>query len=112
MKYPTILKLIPAFLILDLLFYRTVAHVELSDHLTDVVFTLFDNDGDGKLSNKVVYSIKVVKHKSFMVNVHQEFVSVMKQRAMRGLEKPKDMGISRWIAQTLSKLLTFDQLLF
>jgi hypothetical protein len=32
---------------------RTVAHVELSDHLTDVVFTLFDNDGDGKLSNKV-----------------------------------------------------------
>jgi len=55
---------------------RTVAHVELSDHLMDVVFTLFDTDGDGKLSNK-------------------EFVSVMKQRAMRGLEKPKDMGISR-----------------
>ena len=58
---------------------RNVAHVELSDHLTDVVFTLFDNDGDGKLSNK-------------------EFVSVMKQRAMRGLEKPKDMGISRIFA--------------
>jgi len=55
---------------------RTVAHVDLSDHLLDVVFTLFDTDGDGKLSNK-------------------EFVSVMKQRAMRGLEKPKDMGISR-----------------
>jgi len=55
---------------------RTVAHVELSDHLIDVVFTLFDTDGDGKLSNK-------------------EFVSVMKQRVMRGLEKPKDMGISR-----------------
>merc|ERR1719435_207333 len=55
---------------------RTVAHVDLSDHLVDVVFTLFDTDGDGKLSNK-------------------EFVSVMKQRAMRGLEKPKDMGISR-----------------
>jgi len=55
---------------------RTVAHVDLSDHLIDVVFTLFDTDGDGKLSNK-------------------EFVSVMKQRAMRGLEKPKDMGISR-----------------
>ena len=42
------------------------------------VFTLFDTDGDGKLSNK-------------------EFVSVMKQRAMRGLEKPKDMGISRYV---------------
>merc|ERR1719402_1057267 len=62
---------------------RTVAHVELSDHLTDVVFTLFDNDGDGKLSNK-------------------EFVSVMKQRAMRGLEEPKDMGISR-ILSAISK---------
>merc|ERR1719239_1717468 len=61
---------------------RTVAHVELSDHLTDVVFTLFDNDGDGKLSNK-------------------EFVSVMKQRAMRGLEKPKDMGISRIFSSLL-----------
>lgn len=62
---------------------RTVAHVDLSDHLIDVVFTLFDNDGDGKLSNK-------------------EFVSVMKQRAMRGLEKPKDMGISR-ILSAISK---------
>jgi len=55
---------------------RTVAHVDLSDHLVDVVFTLFDDNGDGKLSNK-------------------EFVSVMKQRAKRGLEKPKEIGISR-----------------
>jgi hypothetical protein len=31
---------------------RTVARVELSDHLLDVVFTLFDANGDGKLSNK------------------------------------------------------------
>ena len=31
---------------------RTVAHVELSDHLVDVVFTLFDDNGDGMLSNK------------------------------------------------------------
>jgi len=62
---------------------RTVAHVDLSDHLIDVVFTLFDDNGDGKLSNK-------------------EFVSVMKQRAMRGLEKPKDMGISR-ILSAISK---------
>jgi len=60
----------------------TVAHVQLSDHLVDVVFTLFDTDGDGKLSNK-------------------EFVSVMKQRALRGLEKPKDMGISRIFSSLL-----------
>merc|ERR1712083_1286438 len=62
---------------------RTVAHVELSDHLVDVVFTLFDDNGDGMLSNK-------------------EFVSVMKQRSKRGLEKPKDMGISR-ILSAISK---------
>ena len=55
---------------------HTVAGVDLSDHIIDVVFVLFDNDGDGKLSNK-------------------EFVSVMKQRAMRGLEKPKDTGIGK-----------------
>ena len=61
---------------------KTVAHVELSDHLVDVVFTLFDTDGDGKLSNK-------------------EFVSVMKQRVMRGLEKPKDTGVSRIISSII-----------
>merc|ERR1739844_21375 len=62
---------------------QTVANVKLSDHVVDVVFVLFDEDGDGKLSNK-------------------EFISVMKQRAMRGLEKPKDMGISR-ILSAISK---------
>merc|ERR1719158_486281 len=61
---------------------RTVAHVDLSDHLVDVVFTLFDTDGDGKLSNK-------------------EFVSVMKQRALRGLEKPKDTGVSRILSSVI-----------
>lgn len=55
---------------------HTVAGVELSNHIINVVFILFDENGDGKLSNK-------------------EFVSVMKQRAMRGLEKPKDTGIGR-----------------
>ncbi|CAG7717204.1 unnamed protein product [Allacma fusca] len=52
---------------------RTVAHVELSDHVIDVVFTLFDENQDGQLSNR-------------------EFVAVMKNRIMRGLEKPKDTG--------------------
>ena len=58
---------------------RTVAGVDLSDHIVGVVFVLFDENGDGKLSNK-------------------EFVSVMKQRAMRGLEKPKDTGIGKVFA--------------
>jgi len=51
----------------------TVAKVDLTDHIVDVVFTLFDENDDGELSNR-------------------EFVSVMKRRMMRGLEKPKDTG--------------------
>ncbi|KAK7113550.1 calcium uptake protein 1, mitochondrial-like isoform X2 [Littorina saxatilis] len=52
---------------------KTVAMADLSEHTIDVVFTLFDENNDGELSNK-------------------EFVSVMKRRVMRGLEKPKDTG--------------------
>ena len=39
---------------------------------------------------------------------------MMKQRAMRGLEKPKDMGISRWIVKSLKSFafLNVDQLFF
>lgn len=55
---------------------KTVAHVSLSDHIVDVVFVLFDEDDDNELSNK-------------------EFVSVMKRRMMRGLEKPKDTGFTK-----------------
>ena len=55
---------------------HTVAGVTLTDHVIDVVFVLFDENGDGKLSNK-------------------EFISVMKQRVMRGLEKPKNTGIGK-----------------
>ncbi|XP_052007082.1 calcium uptake protein 1, mitochondrial-like isoform X2 [Xyrauchen texanus] len=61
---------------------RTVAKVELSDHVCDVVFALFDCDGNGELSNK-------------------EFISIMKQRLMRGLEKPKDMGFTRLVRAML-----------
>ncbi|XP_035824269.1 calcium uptake protein 1, mitochondrial isoform X2 [Aplysia californica] len=57
---------------------RTVAFVDLSDHIIDVIFTLFDENNDGELSNK-------------------EFVSVMKRRVMRGLEKPKDTGFVKLI---------------
>ncbi|XP_055591843.1 calcium uptake protein 1 homolog, mitochondrial-like isoform X1 [Uranotaenia lowii] len=52
---------------------KTVALVELTDHVIDVVFTIFDENMDGQLSNR-------------------EFVSVMKNRLLRGLEKPKDTG--------------------
>lgn len=52
---------------------RTVAHVDLHPHLINVVFTIFDENMDGQLSNR-------------------EFVAVMKNRLLRGLEKPKDTG--------------------
>ncbi|XP_077999806.1 calcium uptake protein 1, mitochondrial-like isoform X3 [Glandiceps talaboti] len=55
---------------------KTVAGVELSEHIVDVIITLFDENGDGKLS-------------------HREFISVMKFRGMRGLEKSKDIGITK-----------------
>ncbi|XP_036355976.1 calcium uptake protein 1, mitochondrial isoform X5 [Octopus sinensis] len=57
---------------------KTVANVQLTDHLVDLVFTIFDENNDGQLSNK-------------------EFVHVMKQRVMRGLEKPKDTGFVKLI---------------
>ena len=50
------------------------AGVNLSHHVVHVLFTIFDEDGDGGLSNK-------------------EFVSVMKNKLKRGLEKPKDTGL-------------------
>ncbi|KAI5710125.1 hypothetical protein M8J76_015546 [Diaphorina citri] len=57
---------------------RTVAHVELSDHVIDVVFCIFDENQDGQLSNR-------------------EFIAVMKNRLLRGLEKPKDTGFVKFI---------------
>ncbi|KAI9553979.1 hypothetical protein GHT06_019250 [Daphnia sinensis] len=61
---------------------RTVAHVELADHVVEVVFTIFDENQDGQLSNR-------------------EFVAVMKNRMMRGLEKPKDTGFIKLIESSI-----------
>ncbi|KAL0270498.1 UNVERIFIED_CONTAM: hypothetical protein PYX00_007894 [Menopon gallinae] len=62
---------------------KTVAHVDLSDHVIDVVFTIFDENMDGQLSNR-------------------EFVAVMKNRLLRGLEKPKDTGFIK-LMQSMAK---------
>ncbi|XP_031622899.1 calcium uptake protein 1 homolog, mitochondrial-like isoform X2 [Contarinia nasturtii] len=61
---------------------KTVAHVELSDHVVDVVFTIFDENMDNQLSNR-------------------EFVAVMKNRLLRGLEKPKDTGFVKLVHSML-----------
>ena len=57
---------------------KTVAHVDLSDHIIHVVFTIFDENQDGQLSNR-------------------EFIAVMKNRLLRGLEKPKDTGFVKFM---------------
>ncbi|KRG03375.1 calcium uptake protein 1 homolog, mitochondrial isoform X2 [Drosophila mojavensis] len=57
---------------------KTVAMVNLTDHVVDVVFTIFDENNDNQLSNK-------------------EFISVMKNRVQRGLEKPKDTGFLKMV---------------
>ncbi|XP_022704034.1 calcium uptake protein 1 homolog, mitochondrial-like isoform X3 [Varroa jacobsoni] len=61
---------------------QTVAHVELSDHVVNVLFALFDENMDGQLSNR-------------------EFVSVMKERLHRGLEKPKDTGFVKLLSSVV-----------
>ncbi|CAG0920089.1 unnamed protein product [Notodromas monacha] len=63
---------------------KTVAHVDISEHVLEVVFVLFDEncEMDGQLSNK-------------------EFVSVMKNRVQRGLERPKDTGFIKLLQASL-----------
>ncbi|XP_066141535.1 calcium uptake protein 1 homolog, mitochondrial isoform X2 [Euwallacea fornicatus] len=61
---------------------KTVAHVDLSDHIVHVVFTIFDENMDGQLSNK-------------------EFIAVMKNRVHRGLEKPKDTGLVKFLQNVI-----------
>ena len=45
---------------------KVCANVDLSEHVVDVIFTIFDEDGDGALSNK-------------------EFVAVMKNKLSRNI---------------------------
>jgi Ca2+-binding EF-hand superfamily protein len=52
--------------------------VELSDHIIDVIFDLFDENNDGRLSNK-------------------EFIKVMKRRLLRGLQMPKITGFVNFV---------------
>ncbi|XP_067621344.1 calcium uptake protein 1 homolog, mitochondrial isoform X2 [Eurosta solidaginis] len=61
---------------------KTVAMVDLRDHVIDVVFTIFDEDNDNQLSNR-------------------EFVAVMKNRLQRGLEKSKDTGFIKMMRSIL-----------
>ncbi|XP_043524848.1 calcium uptake protein 1 homolog, mitochondrial isoform X3 [Frieseomelitta varia] len=68
---------------------KTVAHVDLSDHVIQVVYTIFDENMDGQLSNK-------------------EFVAVMKNRVLRGLEKSKDTGFVKLIESVVKCLKVYN----
>ena len=70
---------------------KTVARIDLSDHIIDIVFCIFDDDEDEELSNK-------------------EFVAVMKDKMFRGLNKPKDTGFTRLMsaAVTCAKISAAD----
>jgi Ca2+-binding EF-hand superfamily protein len=56
--------------------------------LVDVIFTLFDENQDGQLSNR-------------------EFIAVMKERLRRGLAKPKDTGFLK-LLHAIWNSLKFD----
>lgn len=81
---------------------RTVAHVELADHVVEVVFTIFDENRTYP-SCIVVFSISP----SLLLFIedgqlsNREFVAVMKNRMMRGLEKPKDTGFIKLIESSI-----------
>lgn len=55
---------------------RTVTGVDLTDNIVDVVYKMFDENDDGVLS-------------------HKEFIVVVKNQVVRGLENPKDTGFGR-----------------
>lgn len=93
---------------------KTVAHVDLSDHVIDVVFTIFDeNSKELFLLLFFVVAYSSVLHMELnwiVINLlfavdnqlsNREFVAVMKNRLLRGLEKPKDTGFVKLIHSML-----------
>lgn len=55
---------------------KMVGGSDLSERVVEVIYTMFDENDDGKLS-------------------HKELISVMKHRLQRGLDKSKELGLSR-----------------
>ncbi|GMT25072.1 hypothetical protein PFISCL1PPCAC_16369, partial [Pristionchus fissidentatus] len=57
---------------------KKISDVDLPEDVVFVAVTIFDENGDGKLSN-------------------DEFVAVVRRRLQRGLERPRDTGLFRFI---------------
>ncbi|CAJ0932721.1 unnamed protein product, partial [Mesorhabditis belari] len=70
---------------------KKITGIDLSNHVVEVVITLFDDNLDGKLSDK-------------------EFISVMRRRMRRGLDHPGDTGVFRFGQAVIecSKRALFD----
>ena len=79
---------------------KTVALVDLSDHVIDIVFTIFDENSKSfaLFLNKI--KIPLIPTDDNQLS-NKEFVSVMKNRLLRGLEKPKDTGFVKLIHSML-----------
>lgn len=73
---------------------KTVALVNLTDHVVDVVFTIFDENSKSYNFNQLTITWILTLYYATDDNQlsNKEFISVMKNRVQRGLEKPKDTG--------------------
>ncbi|GMR48333.1 hypothetical protein PMAYCL1PPCAC_18528, partial [Pristionchus mayeri] len=60
---------------------KKISDVDLPEDVVFVAVTIFDENGDGRLSNN-------------------EFVAVVRRRLQRGLERPRDTGLFRFIEAT------------
>ena len=58
---------------------KVCANVDLSEHVVDVIFTIFDEDGDGALSNKEFVAVmkNKLKRNIFIIFWHLYFVHHM-----------------------------------
>ncbi|KAF8372456.1 micu-1, partial [Pristionchus pacificus] len=61
---------------------KKISNVDLPEDVVFVAVTIFDENGDGRLSN-------------------DEFVAVVRRRLQRGLERPRDTGLFRFIEATV-----------
>lgn len=78
---------------------KTVAHVDLSDHIIHVVFTIFDENRKCHWISWLCYYIHFLTEDGQLSN--REFIAVMKNRLLRGLEKPKDTGFVKFMQSVL-----------
>lgn len=93
-----------------------MANVELDDHIIDVIFTIFDENrrrfiffASAPDKTCLCFSLSNCVEDGQLSN--REFVAVMKERALRGLEKPKDTGFVKFLESAV-KCASSPRMLF